>query len=68
MTTEMKCTRCGHSWHWKGKGLFVTCPKCRKFARQNKFEVKAELPSSDNDVSNVKEGVLDGKETNNNTV
>lgn len=34
---NVKCSRCGYVWYWKGKFSYITCPSCRYFAKKDKF-------------------------------
>jgi len=30
---QIKCSKCGYTWNYKGRLLYATCPKCRKLMR-----------------------------------
>jgi predicted nucleic acid-binding Zn-ribbon protein len=25
---RLRCPRCGHTWEYKGKAIYATCPNC----------------------------------------
>ncbi len=45
---DLKCYKCGHSWNYKGKRKYLTCPNCLYKIRQDKAKViVGKLPTID---------------------